>query len=166
MEPFILDSSQRPVSSILERPESLAVGDLSLPPSPSSTRTAFDRAPSPTRSALSSSAFSTTTTSSLPADYISIKAIHSTCIILLRVSRGIGFAEVRQRLYNKFIGQEGIPLSQAFNIDFVTPNPAPCATLANQTDAQPITLESDWEQLMSTVQGPKITLRILDGPTA
>jgi hypothetical protein len=166
IEPFILDSSQRPISSILDRPESPAVGNLSLPPSPSSTRTAFDRAPSPTLSALSSSAFSTTTTTSFPADYISIKAIHNTCIILLRVSRGIGFAEVRQRLYNKFIGQEGIPLSQAFTVGFVSPNPAPCSTLANRTNAQPITLESDWEQLMSTVQGHKITLRILDVPTA
>jgi len=89
------------------------------------------------------------------------------------VPRQIGFAEVRQRLYNKFIGQEGIPLSQTYNIVFVPPNnnpPPPAGSVTtslanNRTDVQVmITLESesDWEQLMSTVQDNKITLRIQD----
>jgi len=170
----VLDSIQHPISSIPEGPESRpqtpetpAVGDLSLPLSPNSTRPAFNRTLSRTRSAVSCS---TTTTSTLsPADSISIKAIHDSCIILLRVSRGLGFAEVRQRLYNKFIGQEGIPLSQAYEVAVVPPSEAsagPCSTLDNRPVVQLVTLESDWEQLVSTLQGDKITLRILDGPTA
>ena len=80
------------------------------------------------------------------------------------MSRGLGFAEVRQRLYNKFVGQEGIPLSQAYKVAVVAPSEAPAGPCS--TDDQLITLESDWEQLVSTLQGNKITLRILDVPTA
>lgn len=72
--------------------------------------------------------------------------------------------DVRQRLYNKFIGQEGIPLSQAYKVAFVPPNP-PARTEANRIDIQLITSELDWEQLTSSLQGNKITLRILDIPT-
>jgi len=91
------------------------------------------------------------------------------------VSRGIGLADVRQRLYNKFIGQEGVPLSESYNIAFIPPNPAPLTgarlqsalvTSADRMDAQPITLQSDWEQLTTSLQGNKITLRILDIPTS
>lgn len=76
--------------------------------------------------------------------------------------RQIVLADVKQRLFDKFSGQEGIRLSPTCNIVFVPPN-SPCAcsvTLANRTDVQMITLESDWVQLMSTVQDNKITLRI------
>jgi hypothetical protein len=81
----------------------------------------------------------------------------------------MGFADVRQRLYNKFVGQEGIPLSQAYNVAVVPPNEATaaaCSTSVNRTDVQLVTLESDWEQLISTLQGNKITLRILDDAVA
>ena len=86
--------------------------------------------------------------------------------------RRIEFAEVRQRLYNKFIGQEGIPLSKTFNVVFVPPPttnspPAGSVALADRTDVQVmmmmmISLQSDWEHLMSTVQDNKIILRIQD----
>ena len=120
----------------------------------------FNCPPSP---AYTSSAFSTTSTL-LPEGFIGIKVIHNTCIILLRVPRRIRFAEVKQRLYDKFIGQEGIPLSPTFDVVFVPPNPSPGGSIisANRMDAQVITLESDWEYLMSTVQRDKITLRIQD----
>ena len=155
------------------RPQSRP-GTLFLLDSPSSTRTALNPPASPTCSALSSSAFSTTTSTSFSVDSISIKVIHDACIILLRVPRGIKFVDLRQRIYNKFIGQEGIPLSQAYNIAFVPPYSPPRAgacshpasvTSANQVDqvvAQLIISESDWEQLMSTLQGNKITLCIMD----
>jgi hypothetical protein len=93
------------------------------------------------------------------------------------VPRRIGFAEVRQRLYSKFIGQEGIPLSPTYNVVFVPPSNPPAspppgggggcseslaATLSNRTDVMNLDSESDWEQLMSNVQDNKITLRIQD----
>ena len=155
------DALPRPIPSISESLEGFAtqeVDDLRLPASVSSTRAAINCPPSPTCTTKPSSIFSTTSTL-LPTDSITIKAIHDTSIILLRVARGMEFAEVKQRLCNKFIGQEGIPLSQTYNVVFVPP-PA-----ANRTDVQMIISESDWEELMSTVQGNKITLRIQDDST-
>ena len=163
---FILDAFPHPISSIPEIPESQETletleDDLPLPATPISTRAALNRPPSPTFSSLSNSTSSTTSNLS-PADSISIKAIHDTSIILLRVPRGIEFAEVRQRLYNKFIGQEGIPLSQTYDVLFVPPNPPPACS-ANRTDVvQVIASESDWKELMSIFQGNKITFRIQD----
>ena len=200
---FILDTFPRPVSTISELSEGqdiyLEGDDLSLPASPNSTCTVFNCPPSPTYKSLpatpistrtaffnyppsptyttiSSSAFSTTVST---ADSIGIKVIHDTCIILLRVPRRIKFAEVRQRLYNKFIGQEGIPLPPTFKVVFVPPPPTTTTTATNTNDNNPsgpatnwtdvvvvqevIDSESDWEQLMSTtVQRDKITLRIQD----
>lgn len=147
------------------------VDKLSLPDSPSFTRCAFNRPASPTCFPLStSSTFSAITSTAFPADSISIKAIYDTSIISLRVSRGIGFADLRQRLYNKFVEQERIPLSQAYSVVFVSPNPtlaSACSrpgsvTSTNQFDVQWIISESDWEQLVSALQGNKIILCILD----
>ena len=180
---FILDTFPRPISC-------LEVDDSpSLPASPSSTRAAFNDndhcPPSQTCSSPSSSvaAFSESITTStlLPSatvnSYVSIKAIHDTSIILLRVPRRIEFAEIRQRLYNKFIGQEGIPLSPTYNVVFVPPSNPPASpppgrgrsrvttttTLSNRTpDVITLDSESDWERLMLTVQDNKITLRIQD----
>ena len=161
---FIFVPFPRSVSSISESPETQEtpeVDDLPLPTSPSTTRAAFDCLPSPTCTSISSSAFPTTTTSSLlPSDSISIKAIHDTSIVLLRVSRHIGLAEVRQRLYDKFTNQEKIPLPHTYDVVFVPPTTS-TATTTSQTDVQVITLDSDWEQLKSSLQGNKITLRIL-----
>ena len=138
------------------------VCDFYLPDSPSSTRTVFNPPASPT-----CSNFSEITSTSFPVDSVSIKAIHDTVIILLRVSRGIGLADVRQRLYNKFICQEGLPLSQAYNMAFVPPplTGAMSVTSGNRMNDRLITSESDWQQLMTTLQSSKITLRILDIPT-
>jgi len=159
------DAFPHPVASIPESPEGpealeTLVNDLHLPASPP-TRTGFNCPPSPTYTS-SSAAFSTTSTL-LPADPICIKAIYDTSIILLRVPRRIGFSEVRQRLYDKFTKQEGIPLSPTYNVVFVSPiSPsAHSVTSANRTTVV-ITLDSDWEQLMTTIQNNKITLRIQD----
>jgi hypothetical protein len=164
---FILDAFPHPVPSISESPEAreiLEVDDLPLPASPSSTRTAFNCPPSPTCTTISSLAFPTTSTI-LPADSICIKAIHDASIILLRVPRRIGLAEVRQRLYDKFTNQEGIPLRHTYGVVFVPPTVSPSSasvTSENRTDVQVITSDSDWEQLMLAIQGNKITLRIQD----
>ena len=152
--PFPLSVSS--ISESTSTEETQEVDDLPLPASPTSTTRAFDCPPSPSCTSISSSAFSTTTTPSLvSSDSISIKAIHDTCIILLRVSRQIGLAEVKQRLYDKFTNQEKISLSDTYDVVFVPPT-----TGISRTDVQVITLDSDWEQLKSSLQGNKMTLRI------
>ena len=75
------------------------------------------------------------------------------------------------------MSQERIFLSeQTCNVVFVSPpnnpnNPKPNPLLrlsagssaaVNRTDVQVISLESDWEKLVSSLQGNKITLRIQD----
>lgn len=83
------------------------------------------------------------------------------------MSRRIGLAEVKQRLCDKFINQEKIPLPHIYDVVFVpatttVPPSSTCSVAsANGTDVQVITLEEDWEELMSNLQGNKITLRIL-----
>ncbi|KAG1722572.1 hypothetical protein EDB19DRAFT_1954786 [Suillus lakei] len=54
---------------------------------------------------------------------ISIKALHENHIIMLRVPRSLSFTEVRQRLYDKFVRQEGVPLSESFVVAILVPPP-------------------------------------------
>ena len=82
------------------------------------------------------------------------------------------------------MSQERIFLSeQTCNVVFVSPpnnpnNPKPnpllrlsagsvtsSAAVVNRTDVQVIALESDWEKLVSSLQGNKITLRIQEVST-
>jgi len=93
---------------------------------------------------------------------------------MLRVPRETTFAEIRQRLYNKFVGQEGVPLSQEFSVAFVLPSNTPASSptkgrlrsssvsSADKMLLQFIQSESDWEEIISTLDSSKVTLRILD----
>ncbi|KAF8169759.1 hypothetical protein BJ912DRAFT_998807 [Pholiota molesta] len=92
------------------------------PITPDFGQTSFHRPPSPTSTISTAYTFSTVTSSVSPGS-ISIKAAHNSAIILLRVSREMSLTEVRQRIYNKFVGQEGIPLANDFAIAFAHPTP-------------------------------------------
>ena len=50
-----------------------------------------------------------------------IKAAFNATIIMLRASRWISFADLKQRLYDKFVKQEGILLSPSFSVISVRP---------------------------------------------
>ncbi|KAH7927945.1 hypothetical protein BV22DRAFT_1084069 [Leucogyrophana mollusca] len=52
---------------------------------------------------------------------ISIKAMHENNIIMLRVPRFLPYEDVRQRIYSKFVGQEGSPLSESFAMSLLIP---------------------------------------------
>ncbi|KIM40537.1 hypothetical protein M413DRAFT_445979 [Hebeloma cylindrosporum] len=155
------------------------------PPSPSSTiatayRTSsvassvYDRPPSPT-STIATTYTTSTITSSVSPGTLSLKAAHNDAIILLRVSSETSFAEVRLRLYNKFVGQEGVPLSQNFTVAFVPATQSPTQTSprkdrlrsasvssADRMELIFINSDADWEQITSCAGGSKLTLRILD----
>ncbi|KDR78978.1 hypothetical protein GALMADRAFT_278233 [Galerina marginata CBS 339.88] len=173
----ILDAFPRPTSYLPEIPGSPIVNhDLDLPSTPESNRMSFNRPPSPTPTASTVSTsltISTTVTSdSLSPGLVSIKAAHNSSIIMLRISRETPLADIRQRLYNKFVAQEGVPLSQSFGIAFVPPSPQSSpvkgrtrSTSVSSVDRQElITIDSDvaWQHLISTTTGGKITIRILD----
>jgi hypothetical protein len=84
----------------------------------------------------------------------------------------MSLTEVRQRIYNKFVGQEGIPLANDFAIAFAHPTPkSPAkptpkrpssASSADDTELNFISSDLDWAKLIGGADGSKITLRILD----
>lgn len=99
---------------------------------------------------------------------------------MLRVSRDVTFMELRQRIYNKFIGQEGIPLSKEFTVAvIVTQMDSPIAQLREpngagkrSTSVTPldhpemriVDSQGDWETVAYSTEGTKLTLRIFDEP--
>ncbi|KAH9481331.1 hypothetical protein JR316_0005853 [Psilocybe cubensis] len=148
----------------------------STPSTPDSIRTTFDRPPSPvpsTAPSTVSTAFSVSTTSSTisPGTSISIKAAFNSSIILLRVPRETTLADIRQRLYNKFVGQEGVPLSKSFDIIFVPPSQSsPTKDQSSSHSLSPNDLmdfffihsDDEWQEIVSTTSGSKVNLRIMD----
>lgn len=145
--------------------------------SPDSSRTFLGRPPSPTSTIATAYTVSTVSTvaSSVSPGTLSLKAAHNDAIILLRVPNETSFTEVRQRLYNKFVGQEGVPLSQNFTVAFVPATPSPTqpsfpkdrlrsasVSSADRMELFFINSDADWEQIISSAGGSKLTLRILD----
>ncbi|PPQ98752.1 hypothetical protein CVT24_003449 [Panaeolus cyanescens] len=136
----------------------------------------FEPPPSPTfsmaSSAMTVTSTSTTSTSLAAAGLISIKAAHNSSIIMLKVQRTLDFADIRQRIYNKFVGQEGIPLSQSFKVAYVQGAPnspvkgsgASSKSSKDRSSLEFIRCDSDWERLLLSTEGSKITLKILDAP--
>jgi hypothetical protein len=101
---------------------------------------------------------------------------------MLRVPCTTSFEEVRKRLYDKFVGQEGVPLSESFTIAYLLPPPASddsaktgkgrarsssisSATIADCTQVCFITSEKEWEQVIVQNASTKLSFRILDSPT-
>lgn len=126
--------------------------------------------PSPTKS----TTFSMSTISST-SDKLAIKAAYHDSIVLLRVDGDISYREMRQRVYNKFVGQEGIPLSESFTIAFLQPLQTTTTTTTKTrarsssmssdpvtTQLHMVTSQSDWENVTASLEGPKLTLRITD----
>jgi hypothetical protein len=56
------------------------------------------------------------------ASTVTIKAVYKDeSIVMLRTPRDITFADMRQRIQQKFVNQERIPLSDSFTMAFVLP---------------------------------------------
>ncbi|KAF8206245.1 hypothetical protein K438DRAFT_1756334 [Mycena galopus ATCC 62051] len=130
------------------------------------------------RSALSS----TTTASSVTAHSSSsasspliIKAAHNNAIILLRAEEDLSLREMRRRLREKFLGQENVALSESFTLAYMIPaSPAKAgrnrsnsvssaSALSDGALVEKISTEADWARLRSSLDGAKLTLRVIDG---
>jgi hypothetical protein len=147
---------ETPVGYMHPQVELLTPGFSPVPPSPT-TSTAF-----------SSSTISPT------SEKLAIKAAYNDSIILLRVDENISYKEMRQRIYNKFVGQEGIPLSEKFTVTFLQPVQMTTTTAKTRarsssvssdpgtTQLHLVTSESDWENVTASLEGSKLTLRITD----
>lgn len=175
--------------------QSLRIDDSSdaaseLPPSPTGTTfsdSTFNAPPSPTSTVFTSftgySACTTSTAnSSLSPGGLSLKVAYNSTIILLRVTREVSLAEVRHRLYNKFVGQEGVPLDREFRLAFAASAPlspvkergqrkrtvsatsdgSGSSSTTTAADLQPVNSEADWRQIVSTFSGGKMSLRVTD----
>jgi len=101
--------------------------------------------------------------------------------VILRVSRDIEWGELRQRIFNKFIGQQGIPLSKDFTIAVLAAKMAsPIAqplepvsglqersmaiTSVDKPDVRIVDSQLDWETVAYSTEGTKLILKIFDVP--
>jgi hypothetical protein len=117
---------------------------------------------------------------------IAIKAIHNKAIIVFRAPREISYNEMRKKLYEKFVRQEGVELTQSFTMAYLLPptiiqsdhvDPARARSRSDSfssmwsmgmTDLKPmrfVTSQVEWEMILASVKGAKLTIRILDSTT-
>ncbi|KAH6909166.1 hypothetical protein BKA70DRAFT_1277680 [Coprinopsis sp. MPI-PUGE-AT-0042] len=106
-----------------------------------------------------SSAFSPSSQSS--SSNLSIKASYSGSVIALKVPRTISLSDIRQRLFSKFAGQEGVALPQEFSLiyDSKASRDTSESPLANMGDYE-IESEYDWRDLADLFEAPKLILKI------
>lgn len=172
------DVFPRPISfcdSLLEfRPESsLGYNDT---PTPTATETPlpslfFSDPPSPTTSTMSDPCSIATTSSIVPEGMVSIKAGLNQTIVLLRVSNTTSYEELRERLCDKFIGQEGLPLSKLFTIALTNPlrdrelkngGRGRSGSVSSTEHMEFVRSQNDWDRVIASYEGGKLTLRLLD----
>ena len=72
---------------------------------------------------------------------------------MLKVFREISYADLRQRIYNKFVGQEGIPLSHDF-------------TILTKDGDMVIEADEEWLVVEGAFEGSKLQLQVVNGPPA
>lgn len=110
-----------------------------------------------------------------PEAIITIKAAHNQCIIVVRVGRDTEFPAIRKRIYDKFVRQENIPLSDSFTLALILPvvKRQDSVIYGNRGRSRSNSLSSvgamqmklllsqeDWDSAVG--HQPKITLRVLD----
>lgn len=180
------------IASSPPRPNSVAAFHRGTRPSSSGGRTGTSSAARPSSSGGRPGSSSLARPGSRPGSsagpdsQLSIKAAHNNAIIYLRASRSLTFAELRRRLYDKFTGQEGVPLSHDFTVAFhAPPAEAPVSeaaarlgvragagrTRSSSLSAGVVAMEflnsqAEWERALQNVdaESGKVHLRILDTP--
>ncbi|KAF9000666.1 hypothetical protein BDQ17DRAFT_1359313 [Cyathus striatus] len=120
---------------------------------------------------------STTSECSTKDGLLSIKVAHNNAIIMLRVPCSVTFNELRQRIYNKFVGQEGVPLSHNFTVALVLPDlvssnssqgrthSTSVTSVAERVEMKCINSQSEWDQIVGVSGNNKLTLHILESPS-
>ncbi|KII85086.1 hypothetical protein PLICRDRAFT_178840 [Plicaturopsis crispa FD-325 SS-3] len=151
---------------------------------PSSLNSDSDYLPSLFSNRASISTIGTTDSSFYPESMISpsspdgtltVKAALSNLIVMLRVPRTTTLKEMRGKLHEKFVVQEGVPLDENFGLVLLLPGDEKhnattgryrSQSLSSMLSSQAIQMEviesqSEWESVKSTCSG-KLTLRIFD----
>ncbi|KAL4062907.1 hypothetical protein J3A83DRAFT_4362970 [Scleroderma citrinum] len=122
------------------------------------------------RSSLAPSVSSWSTASSHEGTVLSIKAMHEESIIMLRIPRTLPFAELRKKIYDKFVQQEKSPISESFAIAvLVTPaeragggqgRRGSLSSNGKKAALHFVASQEEWEQAV-THHGTKLLLRII-----
>lgn len=177
------DSFPRPISlceSLLDcRPEA-PLGYRDTPTPTSSSEVALPSffpptPPSPTFSTASgpvSVSECSMVSSIVPDGMISVKAALNQSIVVLRVSKATSYEELRDRLHDKFVGQEGLPLSSSFTIALTNPirrgtsrGRSRSSSVSSAEYMEFITSQRNWDSVVASYDGGKLTLRILETST-
>ncbi|KAH9902664.1 hypothetical protein C8Q73DRAFT_14163 [Cubamyces lactineus] len=114
---------------------------------------------------------------------VTLKAVLNASIVLLRVSRGAPLAEVRERLRDKFAGQEGVKLTPSFVIGWAPPSATtgaggpggllalrgrPRSNSASSVGSMSpqalryVYSEQDWQTALASCTGGKMTVRLFN----
>ncbi|KAG1857947.1 hypothetical protein C8R48DRAFT_775399 [Suillus tomentosus] len=139
----------------------------------SQQRDSYPTSPDPARRTSVTTSISSGSTGCSDGSAIAIKALYENHIIMLRVSQSLSFTEVRQRLYNKFVRQEGVPLSESFVVAILVPPPVKeksggrpyAASFSSMADKDNVVLHfvksnDDWDQAIYKY-GNKVLLRVI-----
>jgi len=118
--------------------------------------------------------FTSSDSSSISGDgSISVKVVHNTSIILLRIPRSISFEDLRVKVYDKFIQQEGVPLSASFALAFLPPGPIDYNKPRSRSSSMSsvgfpdlahmrfISSEHEWQHAIALTVRGKLTLRAI-----
>ncbi|KAJ3996837.1 hypothetical protein F5050DRAFT_1711746 [Lentinula boryana] len=167
------------VKSVISRSSYVSSPLTPVPPSPTASTTSTEFSSFTAASDFSGisvdTALSTSTAmTSVLAGNLTIKAAHNHSIILLRVSRETEFGDVRQRIFDKFLTQEKITLTEAFAIAFVLQDTVEPLSSKGKSRARSnslgggssqlvlVTNQTDWERALATTNSSKATVRVLD----
>ncbi|KAJ3795791.1 hypothetical protein GGU11DRAFT_790790 [Lentinula aff. detonsa] len=167
------------VKSVISRSSYLSSPLTPVPPSPTASTTSTEFSSFTAASDFSGISVDTvlstsTATTSVLAGNLTIKAAHNHSIILLRVSRDTEFGDVRKRIFDKFLTQEKITLTEAFAIAFVLQDTVESRSPKGKSRARSsslgggssplvlVTNQADWERALATTNSSKATVRVLD----
>jgi hypothetical protein len=94
-------------------------------------------------------------------------------IVLLRAEADLSLGEMRCRLREKFLSQEGVALSDSFSLAYMIPaapgkgrrtrsNSLSSASAFSDAALEKIASEDDWARLRASLDGARLTLRVVD----
>jgi len=178
LDAYFDDSFCRPASPTPESRPETPVGELPSSISLFSSHSTNSRGSLNSRGRSRSSTVSdfTSSDSSIISEdgSISVKVVHNKSIILLRIHRHISFEELRTRVFEKFVQQEGVPLSASFAMAFLPPShidyskPRSRSSSMSSSVGFPdlahmrfISSQRDWEHAVASTGRGKITLRAI-----
>ncbi|OBZ62672.1 hypothetical protein A0H81_15033 [Grifola frondosa] len=139
-------------------------GQFHLPWSPQESSTSFANTPP------------SSPVSVAGGDAVTVKVVLRDSIVLLRVAGSAPLKEVRQRIREKFLKQEGVPLSEAFLIGYVRPvseeqtkaqrgrprsHSVSSVGASNPASLCYVSSEEEWRDAIACA-GRKLTIRLLD----